>query len=348
MRELLLGLSVGPRDFALLLFYMSPMFMPLVLPLACMLGIFLSVLRMSADREILALKAGGVGLGGMLAAPLWFALLCCLLTLVISLHGISWGAEHFRSSVLRLARDRAELNLQPGIFNQDIRGLTMFARKMDVKTRELKQVFVEDANTDKRAHIAVLAPEGLITTDGRRGELVFQLRGGRIYRLGREAASVLDFDEYNIRISLDQLFNTAILGEMKPREMSWAELSRLKRGMARGKVKDSANKVLTEMQKRLSLPVASLVLGFFAVPLAAGFEGARRQFGIAAALLAFMLYYFLFSFGISLSESGRLRAEPALWLPNVVFLAAGLAGFAAAAREGLPDFAFFIRKRGGA
>lgn len=334
MRELMVGLSLGVGEFLLVLMYMSPMFLLMVIPLSCMLSIFLTTLRMSGDRELVALRAGGVSVAQLLPAPMWFAALCCAATMGISLYGIAWGSDNFRTTVLHLAREKAQVNLQPGIFNRDISGLTMFARQVDPRTKDMKQVIVEDASSGEGSRLTILAPTGRITTDNQMGELVFNLHNGRIYKLGTDSVSVLNFGEYNIRIDLEKVFKGVPLGEVKPKEMSWEALLAARDQMAGNPDGRSERKILVEIQKRLSFPVASLVLALFAVPLAAGFQDAKRQTGLILALAAFLLYYSIYSFGITMAESGRVAPYLAIWSPNAVFLLLGLGGMVMVSREG--------------
>lgn len=63
----------------------------LVIPIACMLSVFLTFLRMSTDRKLVALRAGGINIYQMLPAPLLFSVICMLLTLWVSLHWLAWG-----------------------------------------------------------------------------------------------------------------------------------------------------------------------------------------------------------------------------------------------------------------
>jgi lipopolysaccharide export system permease protein len=337
MRALMGSLNLNPGEFLLVLLYMSPAFMTLVVPLSCMLSVFLTVLRMNADRELIALRAGGISIRQMLPAPVFFSALCCLAALGISLYGISWGAANFRETVLQLAKNKAQLNLQPGIFNQDISGLTMFARRIDPATKTMYQVMVEDSSRIQEERLTILAPSGRIETNSKRGELVFKLSGGRIYRLGKDMAGILDFEEYNIRMGLEELFQNIDLGELKVREMSWDELHDTLAGLTPQSGGRLWFKLLVEIQQRLAMPVSSLVLGLFAVPLAAGFEGIKRQASVAIVLIAFLLYYSMHSLGVTLSESGRLHPVAAMWMSNAVFLTGALAGLALAEREGVPD-----------
>ena len=326
MRKLIVGLRPEGTEFFLLLFYMSPMFMLMIIPFSCMLSIFLTVLRMNEDRELVALKAGGISILQLLPVPLIFSALCCLAGLGISMHGIPWGSERFRDSLLQLAGQKAELNLTPGVFNQDINGLTMFTREFDQETKKMRQVMVEDASRGPGSRFTILAPTGILETDRKRGELVFHLRDGRIYRLEHNTVSILNFEDYIIRISLDKLLRNIELGNAAPREMSWKELIRNKSAIDKNAMDWQDRKLLVEIQKRFSMPISSLALGLFALPLAAGFEGSRRQISVGIALAAFMLYYFIYSLGITMGEVGYLHPVPAVWLPSLFFLALALGG----------------------
>lgn len=108
MRELFLGLDLGILDTVLLFGYMTPLFLMLVIPIACMLSVFLTFLRMSTDRELVALRAGGINIYQMLPAPLLFSVICMLLTLWVSLHWLAWGIELQKAVVMD---ERAEAGL---------------------------------------------------------------------------------------------------------------------------------------------------------------------------------------------------------------------------------------------
>lgn len=348
LRELFFGLDLGLADTALLFFYMVPFFMLLVVPVACMLSVFLTFLRMSTDRELIALKAGGVSIYQMLAAPVVFCALCATLTLGISLHGLSWGMSHFRSTIMEIANTRARIVVQPGVFNQDLPGLTIFARQVDPGGGDLHQVIVEDRSRGASV-LTILAPNGRIDTDEMRGEILFRLNNGRMYKADGTQVTVLGFNEYVVRLDLDKLFKGLELGEVRPKEMSWETLRSLDRvQLEQQNGKRYANKVLVEMHKRWVFPAACLVLGLFALPLATAFEGLHRQMGVVLALGMFLLYYTLLSFGLTIGETGKLPPFVGLWMPNLLFLVAGGYGIYLTARERTPHIVDFVRHLRGA
>jgi lipopolysaccharide export system permease protein len=339
LRDIFLGLEFSFADIALLFFYMTPMFLIMVLPISCMLSVFLTFLRMSTDRELIALKAGGVSIYQMVRSPALFSFLCMCFAIFISLHAISWGMSSFRATILQIANTRAKIVIQPGVFNRDIFGLTLFARKVDPITGRLSQIIFEDSTQDEKSSITVLAPEGDIVTDHEQGALIFHLFNGRIYRVTDDNVSILEFEEYKVGLDLESLFSTFDLGDVRPKEMSWHALRRDK------KQSDSwhQRRVSVEMHKRWSLPVACLVLGVFSLPLACAFEGVKRQLGIILALVMFLLYYSIFSIGMNMGESGVLPPAPGLWFANILFALAASVGLHLTYKERVPSITQFMQ-----
>ena len=222
-KGLLLGLEMSVLDTLKLFGYLSPFFMLIICPIACMLAVFLTFLRMSTDRELGALKAGGVSLYQMLPAPLVFSVFCALFGFWISFSLQAWGMGSFRSEVLSIASNSARIVVQPGVFNKDIPDMVMFARKADPISGTLADVMVEDRRAEKN-RMTILAPEGDIDADYESGEIVFLLRNGRSYTENDKTMTMLGFKEYAVRFSIDSLFKGVDMGPVKPKEYSWERL----------------------------------------------------------------------------------------------------------------------------
>lgn len=349
LRDLLMGLDLGLIDLLRLFFYMSPFFLLILIPVACMLSIFLTFLRMSTDRELLALKSGGVSLYQLLPAPLIFCVLCTAATLFISMYGVSWGIDHFRSEVVRFLKTKTQLVLQPGVFNQQFPGIMIYARQVDNTQGLLEHIIVEDRSKEE-ATSTILAPVGRIQTVPEQGRFVIALENGRIYRQNRDNISVLSFERYQVGLDLSKLigkFHLFNLYAPEPKELSYAKLLEIRAD--RSLMKDyyygevEWQKIQVEIQKRRALPFACLVLGICAVPLACAFEGLKRHFGVILALGFFLLYYSLLSFGLSLSETNVVSPVLGLWTPNGFILFLGLVGIWLTARERTPNLVERLR-----
>ena len=348
MREMLLGLDMNLLDTALLFCYMTPLFLMLIIPVACMLSVFLTFLRMGTDRELIALRAGGVSIYQMLPAPVLFSILCTALALWVSLHWLPWGMSHFRSTVMEIATTRARIVIQPGVFNADFPNLVLFARRVDPDAGTLFEVLVNDRTVPER-EVTILAPEGTIASIPEKGELVFNLKNGKLYSSTGSQTARLAFDAYTVRLPLSALFGSVDLGEVRPREMSWNTLLSTRDALKQsepqtiqkkgeGTQRTPLNIILTEIQRRWAYPAACIALAIFVLPMAAAFQGLHRQIGLVLALLMFFVYYSLMSLGFTLGETGVLPPSVGLWMPNALFLLAGGLGVRLTAREHFPNF----------
>ncbi len=340
LRDLFMAQGVTFFDLLKLFVYLSPLFLILLIPVSCMLGLFLTFLRMGADRELVSLRAGGISVWPLLQAPLVLCLLCSLLTLWISLSGISWGMDNFRQTVVELARHKTSVNVQPGVFNTSFPGLTVYARQADPGSGKLQDVFVLDRSRSK-ARATIVAPRGQIDSDADKAQVFVLLEDGHVYREEEGELSVISFDRYVLSLDMTRLLGGFELKDKLPKEMSWTALRSLAAGGFADKSFNFQRKVAIELHKRFSLPAACVVLGFFALPLAFFFQGMRRQFGLLVCLGAFFLYYVLLSGGMSLAESGVIDPAVALWLPNVLFMLAGGAGMWVVAGEHEVNFRAF-------
>jgi lipopolysaccharide export system permease protein len=243
--------------------------------------------------------------------------------------------DHFRQTVYELARTKASLRLQPGVFNTDFSGLTIFALRVDPRTGDMERVFVEDA-TDSELRTTIVAPRGRITTDSDQGEMFFQLSDGTIYRYTEEEIDEIGFSTYQVRMDLSRLLGSVDgLGDKRIKSLSPDEIRTRLATLDLGDRNDLQKwrDLKSELYKRYALPVACLVLGLFAIPLAFLFQGMNRQYGLVLVLGFFMLYYSLFSLGMVLAETGDLAPAIAMWMPNVIFALLTIGGFILVARE---------------
>jgi lipopolysaccharide export system permease protein len=105
-------------------------------------------------------------------------------------------------------------------------------------------------------------------------------------------------------------------------EMSFAELERSAMILERSGGRFAPLRV--KMHQRIAIPVATLVIVFFGVPLATSSKRGGTAYGIGAALGTTILYLLLFKVAGGFGEGGSVPAYMAAWSPNVVFVLAGM------------------------
>jgi len=334
LRHLLVAMDLSVLDIGSLFVYLTPFFLMLLIPVAGMISTFLTFQRMSGDRELMALRAGGISLSQLLPAPGVFLLLCAGLTLFVSLFGVSWGMDRFQHTLLDLAQTRAQLSLRPGVFNRDFPGLVVYARNVDRDSGEMRGIFIQDTTHGDKG-VNILAPQGRVATDHNRGKVFFLLTNGRIYRLDQKQMEVLSFGSYRVSLDLSRLLQDVDVDRDKPRYMSWTELSRIaaSSGQETDKSPEFIRTVRVERHKRWALPAACLVLGLVALPLGWILDELKRQYGAILIVGVFFAYYALFSLGLGLGQLGVLSPAVGVWSPNILFAVLAAVLFRQALRE---------------
>ncbi len=324
LKDIFVGQNIQVMHVVRAFFFLGPSFLSLVIPIACMLSIFLCFLRMASDRELTALQSSGISIRNLVLSPLLFSVAAMIFTLYVSLHLISWGIDNFRETAVEMIRDQTEISLQPGVFNRLVPDMAIYAQKRDPATQELGNVFIHDA-THKETPLTIIAPVGRILSDTERGMLYFILEQGRIYRQDEQEMSVASFGEYRLRLDLFAMLGDPRMRDKGPEEMSWRELQQAK---AETEPESRQYRLLVlEEHKRFALPAACLILGLFAVPLGLTLQGAGRNWGLLLAVFCFLVYYSLFTSAYGLGELGRVPPNMAIWSPNIMFAVLTVAGF---------------------
>ncbi|MGD8366903.1 MAG: LPS export ABC transporter permease LptF [Desulfobacterales bacterium] len=332
LTHLIINYRIGLLTVCKMLLYSMPFFLEFIVPMAVMMAVLMTFLRMSSDNEIVALKAGGVSIYRLLGPALLFCLAGFMLTGAISLAAMPWGKGAFRKTLVQVATRHFDIALKERTFNESFKGMVMFVNRVDLKNRKLVDIFIED-RTQKDTVSTIVAPEGRIfkSQDGLSGRL--RLFNGSIHHADLEAGTVhfVEFDTYDFNLDLRQAASAAAAAGPDKEEMSVGELRNFLRG---AKEKDERYyAALIELHERFSIPFACFALGLLAFPLGLQPMEGRRAFGLVIGLFFFTLYYLMLIVGWSFGESGVYPPALGMWIPNGVMAGIGLILLVRTARE---------------
>ncbi len=322
LTELVVSRGVELGTVLMLLVYTLPYFLVFTIPMATLLGVLLAFLRLSADNEITALKASGVGLTQLLPPVIALALLAWAASSALAIWAMPWGNRSFEDKLYQVARSKADLALKERVFLDTFPGLVLYINRLPGHGM-LEDVFVVDEREEGRAH-TIVAKRGRIFP-AHQGQVVLRLYEGSLHSVDSEltTAQTANFATYDVAIKAAG----PPPGQRKishEREMYLGELLAQLKTLP----PDSTRYYLVDMelQKKFSLPVACLVMALVGLPL-----GARarrgRSWGIFIALLFFFAYYLMLSTAWSLGETGIYPVVVGMWMPNLIFGLLGLIMF---------------------
>ena len=293
------------------------------LPVSFLFGVLLAIGRMASDLEILAMRACGVGIRGLLAPIALLGVLLSLSTLALSLDGEP-AARRAMSAAVRTLLVRGA-SVEPGRFS------TVGDRTLYVDEREganrLRGVLISD-RTDPKRPFLVFAEAGEMQLDEERAELRLLLERGDVHIQtqsdDQDRYQRVGFDRLEYKIDVAKLMDP--ISPPRPREMTLADLRATAARIAAGsteKLRDPPASYAVNLERRYALPAAPALFALVGVPLGMQRKRGARSYGvILCALLAFG-YYALATFCESLANEKGFPPSLAAWLPNLAYAALG-------------------------
>ena len=282
-----------------------------LLPIALYIGLIVALGRLHSDWEVVALRAGGVSEGRILAPVLIMAALAAALVALLSVWVRPWAYEQLYRLEAE-AKAGAELDeLSPGQFHIHGDGQrTVFLNARNDETGELEGVFVYTRGGD--ALEVISAGRGsLASLPGQDAQLLKLLRAF-VYRQAATGEDLVGrFDALEIQ-------TPAIVAEplgRKPKAVSTKEL------LASVRNEDRA-----EAQWRISTALSTLLLALTAASL----SRARPRNGRYARVLLAVVLYALYFNGIGIARTAVEQGDLAhlWWAPGGLAAAIGVAWLA--------------------
>ena len=338
LTSLIVNRGVELGQIAKVFLAIIPTFLEIALPMATLLGVMLAFARMCGDSEMVVLRASGISLLKFLVPIGLFAAAVGSTGLFVSFVLRPWGFSTLSTALFDIARSKSTSGLTEGVFNK-IGQLTLYAEKIDYQTGDLSKVIVDDKRNDTQRKV-VVAQRGKIVADEETQTISLLLGEGVAHETDGTNYSRTAFQSNSLSVNPMELKEDAKKGAVA-RELPGSELLRLVdyykqqlrstegdaievlgQTLTRKELLKKFRRAKIEYGQRLSLPYASVVMAF--VGMALGIMSPRTQrtwgagFAATLGLVVFILYYSIFSIGLTLADSGALKVWIALWAPNIL------------------------------
>lgn len=318
-------------DTGRVLAFSLPHIVVLTLPIAFLLGILVGVGRLSADSEIIAMRAAGLDLARLYRAISVPAVAIFAATLFFMVAVVPRTNQILYSMKLNLSTFAIAQRIQPGAFSPEIASVRIYVEGASQDRRSLTGLIVSDRSN----------PEGERLTLARRGFLELEEDEGRLWlRLENAVSHHVQADprRYDQSSSSD---NRLLLVDTNPRSQAGAEKQLREKtfeelqAQARSPKRSEADRRMasTEIQKKLALPAACLVFALVGLPLGVVTRRGGRAAGFAVSVAIVLAYYVLFAWGEARGIEGKLSPAFAMWLPNLLLLILGIVALVRVRRD---------------
>ncbi len=294
--------------------YQYPQFVFWAFPIAALLATVFTIHPMTVHREVMAAKAGGISFH-RLVAPL--IVMGFLLTGVgLALAEVAPRANQVAAE-MRGDRERQQAWRNNFVYITDS-GESLSARRLTLADSRMVGVVLQDIPMNGEEPTRHVRADEAEFQEGR-GWVLMNGSIRELYPDGRE--SMVRFDHVFLR-SLVERPEDLMDRPRDEDEMTYAQLQRFGERLERSG--GDVGRTYTKKEQRLAIPVATLIIVLFGAPLATSSRRGGTAFGIGISLVTTILYLMLFRFSGALGYAGTLDPRLAAWVPNLLFLGAGL------------------------
>lgn len=313
--------------------------MPLLLSLTIFITILMTLSRWYKDSEMIIWFSSGLGLQSLVRPVMTFSLPIILLIASLSLFISPWAvqkAEEYKSGL----KNRDEIGtITPGSFKESKSKNKMFyVEGFNALGTSVKNIFIQSNQNGKLGIIVSKQGERIIDSEGND---YIVLKNGKRYEgmQNTKEFSRTFFDEYGVLIEKDTPKIISIGASAGKIEATPTLV------LINGQKKSNEKKYLAELMWRISLPIATLLLIFLAIPMSFINPRTGRSFNLMIAIFIFVIYNNFLGIFQSLISVGKINVWLGFFPVHIFF---GLISFYLLYRRShnLPLFpAKFIKKR---
>jgi lipopolysaccharide export system permease protein len=267
LMDLIINKGVPVQLVTMLFVYLLPSILVLTIPIGVLFSILVAFGRLSADMEIVAMKACGVSPLRLLWPVVAFGIGATALTGYLMIDALPRANYAFKSLVFDIVRTTASAGLKERVFNDTFGNFVIYVDEIGADQVGLRNVFVSDERKPEEQRF-ITAHEGRLLSDEVNRRVTLRLLDGAIHETNPNALQKyreVRFRLYDITLSLENSLTKQGNTPKGDREMSLGELQEAADKAAT--LKGNPNPYRVEIHKKFSIPAACIVFSVLGVPL---------------------------------------------------------------------------------
>ncbi len=320
--ELVVRHNVPMREVTTLFLLPVPSILMLTVPMAVLVGTLIGLSRMAADGEVIAARATGVGVSAFVRPVMMLAASGWAITLGMALFLAPSAARKMDRMENGLKASQVPYEIQPRVFIEQFPNRLLYLEDVTGARSSWRGVFIADLSQPNQLKVT-LAERGGLVNEPARGRFVLHLEDGTTHDFDPnrpDEYSIAAFTNTEIPILVDQ-GNGGASERSTPPYLTMTQLWQRVHGTAPSKERTAA---VVELNYRLALPVAAIVLALVGIPLGISTRKGGKSVGLMLSILLVFAYYILMASGWSIAKQGRVSPFIGLWTANVIFAVAGV------------------------
>ena len=318
LAEMIVNRGVSFIEMVMMMVYISPAFFAITIPMAVLMASVVTFNQFSVNNEWVAMKSCNWSFIELMKPVLFFSLFAYFIANIVMFWAVPWGNQSYKVLVYDIIKNRANVDIQPNVFNRDFKNLILLVKEHH-QNSQLKGVFIADT-TNPEAPQIITSEKGVIYPNPETLKIQLKLNNGTIHELSNDRGDyqTLNFDRYDINLNLpdtERLEKKALIGN---KELSFTKIKdRIKEMKAKG-LPTSGPEV--ELSKKFSIPFTCLLFAILGAPLGikSSRSGKSGSFGVTVAVI--MIYYIGLILTQNMGRIGKIHAYTSVWIPNIILL----------------------------
>ncbi len=313
LMELIVRHSSGVGSIGLLFLCSLTPVLAFTLPMATLVGVLIGLGRLSADSEITALNASGIGLRRLLVPVGIVAFVAGLLTLLVTLWVGPLSLRTFHDLEAEMLSAQAPFAVQPRVFDERFPHLVLYVQDVEATAARWHGVFLAESEAEAGSHLT-LAEDAIVIAGSDRSNFELHLGPGTTHEFDpSEPAhySVTTFGSSDLPIQISPAVSRS--------GASLSDAEQPTRDLLAAARSTSSLTARTEFQRRLAFPAACLVFALLGVTVGVRPRRGGRAAGFVLTLILISTYYFVFVAGAHYAQIGKLSPIVGVWTANAAF-----------------------------
>jgi LPS export ABC transporter permease LptF len=299
-----------------LFIYLVPYLLTYTLPIACLTTALVSLGRLASDNEIVAIRASGINILHLIIPLIIVGLIFSLVLVVFNDYVVPYTHFASRKTLIEIGIKNPAIVLEPGVFINAFDKYILFVYR--IEQNKLFHIRIYEPRGESKPARTIVAKRGEFISLPEKNIVKLKLMDGTSDELDPANPNTfykLNFKTYFMTLNLAKTGDNKV--EKKPKDMTFRELA-----FEINKIKKSQldpAPLIAQLHERISLAFSCLVFMLLGCPLALLTRRREKSINLALAFFIVGTYYLLFLGADALSSQGWIRADIAMWGPNIIF-----------------------------
>lgn len=285
-------------------------------PIAMLFAVMLGLGRLARDSELSVIRASGVPYARIAAPLIALGLVLSGALFVLSDFVVPWATHRSQTIVREIVFGEAMPDIEQDVFFKAPGDRYFYVGSVNRDAGVVERVMIYEANYAS-------FPRLVTAKRGRIEKGTWVLEKGSVHELDSSGQVAMAIGFESMKVAMDSTMEGFTSSQKEPSEMSRAELRQNITLFEKSGIKVYALSVAYHL--KLAQPMAALVFAVIGAPLVT--KSPRHgggYFGVVAASLLALLYFIVTAVCRSFGSKGTIAPITAAWLPNAIFLAAGI------------------------